>query len=110
MGHGSCGGAAASLDHAFADAAPGEGGFIRNWVALLDEARDEVLSTFDKGPEATRAMEHATVRVSLKNLMSFPFVRERVEAGELTLHGSYFAIADGVLHVLDEETDDFVPA
>ena len=42
------------------------------------------------------------MRLSLRNLRSFPWVREREQAGRLMLHGAYFAIADGVLHVCDE--------
>jgi carbonic anhydrase len=60
--------------------------------------------------EAFLEMELEGVRLSLRNLMSFPWVRERVECGRLTLHGAYFAIVDGVLHVLDEATGRFSPA
>ena len=60
--------------------------------------------------QAFLEMELEGVRVSLRNLMGFPWVRERVESGRLTLHGAYFAIADGVLHVLDEATGTFAPA
>ena len=54
------------------------------------------------GSDAFRAMELEAVRVSLANLRTFPWVREREATGALTLHGAYFAIADGVLHLLDE--------
>jgi carbonic anhydrase len=48
-------------------------------------------------------MEQETVRVSMANLRTFPFVAEREAAGTLTIHGAYFAIADGVLHVLGDD-------
>ncbi|HEY6916557.1 MAG TPA: carbonic anhydrase, partial [Allosphingosinicella sp.] len=51
-----------------------------------------------------------TVKVSMANLRTFPFVPEREKAGKLTIHGAYFAIADGVLHVLDEKSGIFSPA
>ena len=35
---------------------------------------------------------------------------ERITAGKLKIHGALFAIADGVLHVLDEKTGEFAPA
>ncbi|GAA0740293.1 carbonic anhydrase [Sphingomonas sp. ABOLD] len=103
MGHGACGGAHAALTQRFADAEHGEGGFIAHWVDMLDEAREKVRAEHGEGPEAVRAMEHETVRVSLRNLRSFPFVTEREAAGKLTIHGAYFAIADGMLHVMDDE-------
>jgi carbonic anhydrase len=43
----------------------------------------------------------------LKNLMTFPFVQAAVEAGELELHGSWFAIAHGELSWRNPETDVF---
>ena len=110
LGHGACGGVNAAITQKFAGAKPGEGGFIDHWVDLLDEARERIVAEHGIGPEATRAMELETVRVSLKNLRTFPCIPEREAAGKLTLRGAYFAIAEGVLHVLDPETDTFRPA
>lgn len=109
LGHGSCGGCAAALSGGFAEAEHGAGGFIADWVGLLDDARDKVKAKFGDSPEAKLEMEHEAVRVSLTNLMTFPFVAERVKAGKLTLRGAYFAIADGVLHVMDDK-GEFAPA
>ena len=110
MGHGGCGGVGAALSRAFDGAAAGQGGFIANWIDLLDESRDRVVATCG-GDEAAcqRALELETVRVSLANLRSFPFVREREAAGKLALIGAYFAIADGCLHLLDEKDGTFAP-
>ena len=44
---------------------------------------------------------------SLDNLMTFPFVRSRVERGEIELHGAYFGVAEGSLFVLDPERRNF---
>jgi carbonic anhydrase len=109
LGHGSCGGVAAALSKAFAGAPPGAGGFIDHWVDMLDEARDRVVAEYGTGPEAIRALELETVRVSLRNLRTFPCIPEREAAGTLKLRGAYFAIADGVLHVMDDD-GDFAPA
>jgi carbonic anhydrase len=109
LGHGSCGGCAAALSGGFADAEPGAGGFISDWVGLLDDARDKVKAEYGDSPEAKTEMEHEAVRVSLRNLMTFPFVAKRVEAGKLKLRGAYFAIADGVLHIMDDD-GTFKPA
>jgi carbonic anhydrase len=110
MGHGQCGGVHAALSRRFAHAAPGEGGFIAHWIDLLDEARDKIVHDHGEGEEAVRALEHETVRVSLENLRTFPPIAERERDGRLTLHGAYFAIADGTLHLLDEATGEFAPA
>ncbi|HKX90399.1 MAG TPA: carbonic anhydrase, partial [Sphingopyxis sp.] len=60
--------------------------------------------------EAGRAMELAAVRVSLDNLRTFPCIQEKERRGSLKLRGAFFAISDGVLHVMDEATGDFSPA
>jgi carbonic anhydrase len=109
LGHGACGGVNAALTQSLAGTEPGDGGFVAEWIGLLDEAREKVASEHGTGPEGQRALEQEGVRVSLANLMTFPFVRERVEAGTLTLHGAVFAISDGKLRVLGD-TDQFEAA
>jgi carbonic anhydrase len=111
MGHGACGGCAAALTGQFDGAPTGAGHFIAHWVGMLDEARERVRRKYpDGGAEAFRAMEHEGVRVSLRNLLTFPWVRERVEAGRLTLHGGWFAIRHGELHLMDLASGAFAPA
>ena len=109
LGHGSCGGVQAALSQRFDGAAPGEGGFIAHWIDLLDEARDRIVAEHGTGPAAVRALELETVRVSIANLRTFPCIPEREAAGTLRLRGAYFAIADGVLHVMND-SGEFAPA
>ena len=103
LGHGACGGVNAALTQSLAGSEPGSGGFVANWIAMLDEAREKVVAAHGTGDDGQRALEQEGVRVSIANLMTFPFVRERVEAGTLAIHGAVFAIADGKLRVLDED-------
>jgi carbonic anhydrase len=108
MGHGQCGGIAASL--AAAEQRP-VGRFIAPWVQLLDGVRDELLSRADPftREERQKALELMSIRQSLDNLMTFPFVAEAIESGKLALHGSWFSIAEGQLHWLDRERGTFEP-
>lgn len=111
MGHGKCGGCAAALSKSMAGTEPGHGGFIANWIAQLDDAVDAVAARHGtQGREAERAMEEEAVKVSLTNLRSFPCVAWKEKAGKLALHGAFFAIMDGVLHLLDESSGEFSPA
>jgi carbonic anhydrase len=110
MAHGACGGVHAALTRRFRDAPPGEGGFIARWMSMLDEARDRIAAELGEGPEAIRALEMESVKVSIANLRTFPCIPVREAAGKLKIHGAYFAIADGILHVLDEATGRFDPA
>uniref|UniRef100_UPI0035C7DCE2 carbonic anhydrase n=1 Tax=Sphingomonas sp. TaxID=28214 RepID=UPI0035C7DCE2 len=109
LGHGACGGIKAALSGDLKGAEPGHGGFVANWIKLLDDAREKVVAEHGKGEEGQSALEQEGVRTSLANLMTFPFVKDRVEDGSLTLHGAVFAIADGKLRVL-QENGTFEPA
>ena len=78
---------------------------------MLDEVREPIAREFGTtGRAAERAMELAAVKKSLENLRTFPCVREKEAGGSLALHGAFFAISDGVLHLLDEESGEFSPA
>jgi len=80
-------------------------------MSLLTVARAEAArEAGDKPIEAqARALEFASVRHSIGNLETFPFVKERVADGSLRLRGGYFDIADGVLLALDPATGSFAP-
>ena len=110
LGHGSCGGCAAALTGMFDGAPPGEGRFISDWVSMLHPVRDEVKREHhDIDADAVREMEWAAVRLSLRNLRTFPWIVERERAGSLKLHGGHFAIAEGLLYLLDEAEETFRP-
>jgi carbonic anhydrase len=110
MGHGFCGGCAAALTGQFDNAGHGAGHFIAHWIDMLVEARDPIKERHQElGRQAFFEMELEGVRISLRNLRTFPWVREREESGKLKLHGTYFAVADGLLHVCDEASGTFAP-
>lgn len=102
LGHAQCGGVAASLDPRLSEGVP----FIGSWIALLEPARVHSAHIHDNAARHV-AMERDCVRLSLGNLMSFPFVAERVVAGRLALHGGRFGIADGKLEILDRASGEF---
>jgi carbonic anhydrase len=110
MGHGFCGGCAAALTGQFENAGHGAGHFIAHWIDMLTEAREPIRA---RHPELDRQaffeMELEGVRISLRNLRSFPWVREREESGRLKLRGAWFAVAEGLLHVYDEQNGTFAP-
>jgi carbonic anhydrase len=103
LGHGACGGVNAALTRSLAGAEIGQGGFVADWISLLDDAREKVVAEHGTGDEGQRALEQEGVRVSMANLLTFPFVSAATEAGALTIHGAVFAIADGKLRVLGED-------
>lgn len=105
LGHAQCGGIKASLSGS--DLGQKGHSFVDKWVGIIDDAREAVLASNVEDPQ--HALELETVKVSLANLRTFPFIVEREKAGLLKLHGAYFGIAEGLLHVLDEATGIFTP-
>jgi carbonic anhydrase len=105
LGHAQCGGIKAALEGGDLGL-PGRS-FVDDWVDIIRDARNQVVATCPPDPQ--RVLELDAIRVSLANLRSFPFIAERERQGELKLHGAYFGIADGDLHVLDETNSAFSP-
>lgn len=94
LGHARCGGIRALMS----GAEPG-GEFIGKWVSIAQRARERVLAELPDKPPALQAQacEQAAILVSLENLMTYPWIARRVEAGSLHLHGWYFDIGQGEL-------------
>jgi carbonic anhydrase len=105
MGHAQCGGIKAFID----DSAPlSPGDFIGKWMAMFIKPGERVSQrAHESRQEFTTRIEKAAVFRSLENLMTFPFVRNAVERGVMSLHGAYFGVAEGSLFVLDRETKEF---
>ena len=57
--------------------------------------------------QRTRACEQNSVLVSLENLTTFPWVRDRVQSGDLTLHGWYVDIATAELKAYNGQNGTF---
>ncbi len=102
MGHALCGGV-----QALVEGTPEETpDFVSPWISIAAAARERAR----KVPETERQQtaEHETIRISLANLNAFPWVRERIAAKTLRLHGFYFDIRSGTLLRLDAD-ETFAP-
>ncbi|MBU6448122.1 MAG: carbonic anhydrase [Rhodospirillales bacterium] len=99
LGHSRCGGVRALMKGP-------EGGrdFVDSWMKIAKAARQRVCDS----PETANAdfeaqcaaCEHETVRVSLANLLTFPWIKERVMDGRLTLAGLHFNVETGHLQMV----------
>ena len=111
MGHGLCGGCKAALTQDLHGNEIGEGGFVAHWVDMLDAARGPIAASLGTDSrEAELAMELEAVKVSLANLLTFPYVADKVSSSDLSLRGAHFAISDGILRVLNDGNGEFSPA
>ena len=82
----------------------------RNLAAWLELGREAALPVAELGPDALRRTEQRAVVLQLERLMDYPMVRERVEAGTLSLHGWHYVIEDGEVHVFDAASGSFMAA
>lgn len=107
LGHAHCGGVKAVMNPQTIE----EKGysFVSSWVSTLTPAARRVKATMASATpdERQRACEQQAIMVSLENLITFPWIAERVESGDLALHGWYFDIEAGELHVFDAPTNTF---
>lgn len=108
LGHSQCGGIRSLLEGPPATDAPMR--FLTSWMTLAHEARIAA-TTAPLLPPAERQTlcERLAIRVSLRNLLTFPTIRERVDRGELRLHGWHFDLHDGVLTMFDSASHRFLP-
>ncbi len=106
LGHSDCGGIGALMASASGEET---GEFVGKWVSIAASARDKVLKEMaDETPEKqARACEKEAILVSMKNLMTFPWVRERVANGKLSLHGWYYNMGTGQLKYYNQLTGEF---
>jgi len=109
MGHSGCGGVKAALDQS--TAIQTEAQFISRWMSMLDDARLRVVAAHQMAPQAEklRLLEMEAVKTSIKNLRTFPFVKQVEDKGRLSIHGAYFEIATGTLNVLNHSRGEFFP-
>jgi carbonic anhydrase len=109
LGHGGCGGVRAALQRSGAPLSPDD--FIGKWMSqlrpLVGKMRAPDQSSED---ELQTVVERASVRNSITNLRSFPYVANLENRRELSLHGAWFDIAEGKLWTMNPSTGKFAVA
>jgi len=95
MGHAHCGGVAAMRD----GAPDSVQDFVAPWIAQGTPVVRHVAETVEPA-EVEQASEEAVVRLSLRNLRTFPWIAEREAEGTLELIGLHFGIGEGILRKL----------
>jgi carbonic anhydrase len=101
LGHSRCGGIRALMQ----GPGGGHGDFIASWMAIAGEARKRVCDAPDAESLDFDTLcgrcERESIRVSLANLMTFPWIRSRVEEGRLALTGMHFDVQTGRVEVVE---------
>lgn len=106
MGHGRCGGIKAALDPEAEPLSPGD--FIGKWMELLKPAAKAIAQNdLMTDGERQTALEHISIRNSIKNLRTFPCVSILEGRNKLSLHGAWFDISQGELWTMKNDSGDF---
>ncbi|WP_370400003.1 carbonic anhydrase [Sulfitobacter sp. JB4-11] len=110
LGHSNCGGIQGCIDMCEGRAPDLEArdSFVGRWMGILRPQYEEVADIAD-APEQAQQLEKLAVVVSLRNLMTFPWIKTAVEAGELSLHGLWTDIGEGGLECFSPKDGRFTP-
>ncbi len=110
LGHSSCGGVAGCIQMCKGNAPELENqdSFVGRWMDLL-RPKYETVEKVEDPAEQQLLLERQAVMTSLENLMTFPWIKEKVEDGTLSLHGLWTDIGEGSLEYYDAKAQTFEP-
>ncbi|MCA1855542.1 carbonic anhydrase [Massilia oculi] len=107
LGHAGCGGIRALMSSARVTE---ETDFVARWMRIAEPVRRSVLRELHhkQHEQQCRAAELASILHSLDNLLTYPWIKRRVEAGKLALHGWYFDLGSGTLLAYSPRKQEFL--
>ena len=105
LGHRQCGGILALLK----GVTQNRDSFIGQWMKIAEAAREKVLKTHahESDDVQWRAAEMESLKISIQNLLGFPFVQEAVQTRQMNVIGVYFDLEQGQLWELDQKSQQF---
>lgn len=85
---------------------------VKRWLDLGLEAKKHVENSIEKDAtqkEKLELTEKVSVIFQMKNLLSYPEVKNRVDEGKLSLRGWYYKIKTGELEYFCDKEREFLP-
>ncbi|MBN2743032.1 carbonic anhydrase [Breznakibacter xylanolyticus] len=81
----------------------------RKWLQLAHPVRDKVLALPEASDPAAREWltEQMNVVEQMKHLLSYPFIREKYQKGELKIMGWYYIIETGEIFAYNKSNGSF---
>ena len=107
-GHSHCG----AIQGLFTHLDPQKFGLLKRWIQFGEEAKKLTLAMAKPSTpkeEIYSIAEKISVLFQLEHLMSFPFIKNKVDEGKIELHGWYFDIGTGEIWYYDTEQYRFKP-
>ena len=72
---------------------------ISNWLNLLKPSFDKLAIMNED--ESIKNLEKVSIKTSIENLKSYPFIQEKLDSKEINIYGSWIDIGSGKIHALD---------
>ena len=105
LGHKDCGGI--KYGHkVHSDSANTNYEFINKWLSILLPAYNKIQKNVSE-QEQKNQLEKESIKVSINNLLSFPFLKKAIDENKLSIHGLIHDIGSGNLQFLNPVTDNF---
>ena len=98
MGHSGCGG----IKNAYSmckENSFNTNSSISNWLNLLKPSFDKLAIMNED--ESIKDLEKVSIKTSIENLKSYPFIQEKLDSKEINIYGSWIDIGSGKIHALD---------
>ncbi len=110
LGHAKCNSIKMMMSDEF-DKTDGLSESMRTWLSIASEARDAVKAEMSESSieEQQAACESESLVISLRNLMTYPYIAQRMEEDKLNIFGWHFNIEEGEIMAFDPDTGFFEP-
>ena len=105
-GHSNCGGCnALHADPEKLEKLPN----VAHWIEQIQDVKNEVNFKHPNADPAKREWitEQINIVQQMQNLLSYPFIKERYEAGKINIFGWYYIIGTGEVYNFNKETSEF---
>ena len=81
--------------------------FVASWLEILRPSYEKISSDLSES-EKIKLLEKSTVLTSIKNLTTFPFIKEAIKNETISLHGLWHDIGTGDLMFFDNKLNQFI--
>ena len=111
LGHAKCSSIKMMMSDKFSAKTNGLSESMKTWLSVASEARDAVKEQMSQKSqeEQEASCEQESIIISLKNLMTYPYIAKRMKDNKLNIFGWHFNIETGDIMAFDNNTNFFEP-
>ena len=80
--------------------------FINKWLSIILPAYNKIQKDISEQKQINQ-LEQESIKVSINNLFSFPFIKKAIDENKLLIHGLIHDIGSGNLEFLNPVTENF---